>query len=159
MTVIRRNPVNRLGQLMAKPGGKSAAAAIFDAEANLKSLRAQCLPLMDEKIAEIQAIVARCKATPTPKDLKRLYALGNELLEIAGVNQMGELGEAAFSLCELIDRFVTFRRYSWPALQVHLDGLIALRAAEGTPSETTKHVLAGLRQVAETIKPPEPAGT
>jgi hypothetical protein len=157
MTVIRRNPVNRLAKLMAKPGGKSVADALADANANLKALRAECLPLMDEKIAEIQAIVGRCKTAPTPQDLKRLYVLGNEMLEIAGVNQMEELGEASFSLCELIDRFVTYRRYSWPALQVHLDGLIALRAAEGAVSDTTKHVLQGLKQVAETIKPPEAA--
>jgi hypothetical protein len=155
--VIRRNPVNRLAQLMRTPGGKPVSQALADAQSNLETLRETCLPAMDAKLAEVQAIVARCKTAPTPSDLKRLYAIGNEILEIAGVNGMKELGEAAFSLCELIDRFVTFRRYSWPALQVHLDGLLALRAAEGACSEHTKDVLTGLRQVSETIKGETPA--
>ena len=152
MTVIRRNPVNRLGKLMATPGGISVAKALADASANLASIRGDCLPLMDEKIAEVQAIVARCKAGPSQADLKRLYGLGNEILEIGGAFDMKDLSEAAFSLCDLIDRFVTFKRYSWAALQVHLDGLIALRAAAGEQNPHTATVLIGLKQVCETIK-------
>lgn len=152
MTVIRRNPVNRLGKLMAKPGGISVAKALADAQANLNTLKGDCMPLMDEKIAEVQAIVGRCKTAPAPAELKRLYALGNEILEIGGTFGLKDLSDAAFCLCELIDRFVTFKRYSWAALQVHLDGLIALRAAAGEQNPHTATVLVGLRQVCETIK-------
>lgn len=158
MSVIRRTPVNRLGKLMAKPGGISAAKALADADANLAGIKGQCLPLMDEKIAEVQSIVTRCKAAPSPADLKRLYTLGNEILEIGGAFEMKDLSDAAFSLCELIDRFVTYKRYSWAALQVHLDGLIALRAAAGEQNPQTATVLEGLRQVCETIKGEVPAG-
>lgn len=157
MTVIRRNPVNRLGMLMAKPGGISVAKALADANANLAAIKGDCLPLMDEKIAEVQAIVTRCKAAPNPGDLKRLYVLGNEILEIGGSFDMKDLSEASFSLCDLIDRFVTFKRYSWAALQVHLDGLIALRAAAGEQNPHTASVLVGLKQVCETIKGEAPA--
>lgn len=158
MTVIRRNPVNRLSQLIRKPGGITVSQALEDAQKNLDNIQGSMMGVLDQKLAEVQAIVVRCRTAPTPADLKRLYALGDDILELAGPAGMGELGQAAFSLCELIDRFVSFRKYSWAALQVHLDGLTALRAAEGRIDAHTNQVLDGLKLVAATIKGDAEAG-
>jgi len=149
--VIRRNPVNRLAALIRKPGGISVAAAIQAAEDNLNSVREQCLDVMDEKLREIAMIVSRCKENPAPKDLENLYALGNGVLEVAGVFGMNPLSEAAFSLCDLLDRFKTLDRYSYPALMVHLQALQALRTAPDANGPETQAMLEGLHRVVDTI--------
>jgi hypothetical protein len=151
LIVIRRNPVNRLAALIRKPGGISVAEALQAAQDNLNSVREQCLSVMDEKLGEIAGIVSRCKENPADADLKALYALGNDVLEVAGVFGMNPLSEAAFSLCDLLDRFKTLRRYSYPALVVHLQALQALRASPDEPGPEAKTMLDGLRRVVDTI--------
>ena len=148
MTVIRRNPANRLAAQVRRPGGLSVADALQAAHDNLKSVQAECLAAMDIALADIDAVVARCRREPAPADLDALYTRANEVLEIAGVFGMQELGDAAFSLCDLVDRFRTFERWNLPALEVHLQGLRALRAAAGIDDAATGAVLDGLRQVA-----------
>lgn len=151
MIVIRRNPVNRLAALIRKPGGISVAEALQAAQDNLKSVESECLNAMDEKLAQIADLVARCKDSPSEKDLQTLYGLGNDVLEVAGVFDMTPLSEAAFSLCDLIDRFKTYGRFSYPALMVHLQALQALRVMEGDSDPAAKSMLDGLRKVVDTI--------
>ncbi len=153
MIVIRRNPVNRLGELIRKPGGILVADALHAAQQNLKSVEAECLLAMDEKLAEIAALVSQCRSDPTDEDLHTLYGLGNDVLEVAGVFELNPLSEAAFSLCDLIDRFKTHQRFSYPALVVHLQALQALRAMSGPPDPSTAVMIDGLRRVVGTIGP------
>ena len=151
MIVIRRNPVNRLAALIRTPGGISVAEALQAAQDNLKSVEGECLDAMDEKLAQIAALVARCKDDPSEKDLQSLYGFGNDVLEVAGVFDMTPLSEAAFSLCDLIDRFKTHGRFSYPALMVHLQALQALRVMAGTPDPSATAMLDGLRKVVDTM--------
>ena len=88
---------------------------------------------------------------PTAEDTKILYDLSNDVLEIAGVFEMAQLGQAASSLCDLMDRCRTYGRWNQPAHEVHLNGLIALRAAGGVSDDFTQQVLDGLRQVVDRV--------
>ena len=150
-TVIRRNPVNRLMKLVRRPGGPTVSEALAAAQDNLKSMQEECLQAMDAKLALISAAVARCRTQPTAEDTKILYDLSNDVLEIAGVFEMAQLGQAASSLCDLMDRCRTYGRWNQPALEVHLNGLIALRAAGGVSDDFTQQVLDGLRQVVDRV--------
>ena len=60
-----------------------------------------------------------------------------------------ELGHAAFSLCELLDRLKSKRTWNWPAVQVHLHGLLILADPDKTPPEGRQTVVDGLRQVSQ----------
>lgn len=151
MIVIRRTPVNRLSKLVPKPGGATVDDAIAAAEKNLQSVREECLRAMDEKLALITQAVIRCRTAQSPEDIDALYSLSNDVLEVAGAFSMKDLGQAALSLCDLVDRFRTHNRWSQAALDVHLNGLIALRAADGQSDAFTNQVLDGLKKVAERV--------
>ncbi|MGZ5983546.1 MAG: chemotaxis protein CheE, partial [Caulobacteraceae bacterium] len=120
MTVITRRPENRLAKVVFLPGGKTIAQALEEAQANLDDIRAESLDLLRAKLEEIQAIGRKAKTAPVAADLATLYALSGEVLDIAGLFGLPELGQAAFSLCELLDRLKSRKVWNWPAVQVHL---------------------------------------
>jgi hypothetical protein len=84
-------------------------------------------------------------------DLEALYALSGEVLDIAGLFGLPELGQAALSLCELLDRLKSKKSWNWPAVQVHLHGLLILADPDKTPPEGRVSVVEGLRQVSQRV--------
>jgi hypothetical protein len=151
MTVITRRPQNRLGKVVWQPGGKTIAQALDDAQANLDELRGASLDLLRVKLEEIQALGQRAETNPKAADVEALYALSGEVLDIAGLFGLPELGQAAFSLCELLDRLKSRKAWNWPAVQVHLHGLLILADPEKTPPEGRASVVEGLRQVCQRV--------
>jgi hypothetical protein len=151
MTVITRRPQNRLGKVVWQPGGKTIAQALDDAQANLDELRGASLDLLRVKLEEIQALGQRAETNPKAADVEALYALSGEVLDIAGLFGLPELGQAAFSLCELLDRLKSKNAWNWPAVQVHLHGLLILADREKTPPEGRASVVEGLRQVCQRV--------
>lgn len=154
MTVITRRPENRLAKLIFKPGGKSIAQALEDAQTNLDEVRGDALDLLKVKLEEIQALGRRSETAPSPADLQKLYVLSNDVVEIAGMFGMPELGQAAFSLCALLDGLKMRKSWHWPSVQVHLHGLLILADRKAAPPEAMKAVVDGLIRVSErTLKP------
>jgi hypothetical protein len=151
MTVITRRPENRLSKVVFLPGGKTIAEALDDAQANLEEIRLQSLDLLRGKIEEIQALGKRAEKDPSEADIQGLYTLSSEVLDIAGLFGMPELGHAAFSLCELLDRLKSRKAWNWPAVQVHLHGLAILSDPDKTPPESRMSVVEGLRQVCQRV--------
>jgi hypothetical protein len=151
MTVITRRPENRLGKVVFMPGGKTIAQALDDAQANLDEMRGESLDLLRGKLEEIQALGAKNETNPDAADLETLYALSGEVLDIAGLFGLPELGQAAFSLCELLDRLKSKKVWNWPAVQVHLHGLLILADPGKTPPEGRASVVEGLRQVCQRV--------
>jgi hypothetical protein len=70
---------------------------------------------------------------------------------MGGVFGLGELGKAAYSLCELVSRFQTLERFQWQMVKVHIDGLRLLRNPGDHAAAIRDEVLAGLRQVATSV--------
>jgi len=151
MTVITRRPENRLAKVVFVPGGKTIAQALDDAQANLEEIRAASLDVLRAKLEEIQALGKKNEKDPKASDLDDLYALSGEVLDIAGLFGLPELGQAAFSLCELIDRLKAKKAWNWPAVQVHLHGLLILADPNRTPPEGRQSVVDGLRQVCQRV--------
>ncbi|MGZ3272787.1 MAG: chemotaxis protein CheE [Caulobacteraceae bacterium] len=149
MTVITRRPENRLAKVVFLPGGKTIAQALEEAQANLDDIRAESLDLLRAKLEEIQAIGRKAKTAPVAADLATLYALSGEVLDIAGLFGLPELGQAAFSLCELLDRLKSRKVWNWPAVQVHLQGLLVLADPDKIPPDGRQTVVDGLRQVCQ----------
>ena len=151
MTVITRRPENRLGKVIWIPGGKTIAQALEDAQGNLDEIRGQELDGLRAKLEQIQALGKKNQLTPNAADIKALYALSSEVIDIAGLFGLPELGQAAFSLCELLDRLHSRKTWNWPAVQVHLHGLLILADPDKTPPDARSAVVDGLRQVCDRV--------
>jgi hypothetical protein len=151
MTVITRRPENRLAKVVFMPGGKTIAQALDDAQANLEEIRAESLDLLRAKLEEIQTLGRKSAKEPKAADLETLYALSGEVLDIAGLFGLPELGQAAFSLCELLDRLKSRKAWNWPAVEVHLHGLLILADPVKTPPDGRQSVVDGLRQVCQRV--------
>ena len=151
MTVITRRPENRLSKVVWVPGGKTIGQALEDAQGNLEQIRLASLDVLRAKLEEIQALGRKSEKNPSPEAVAALYALSSEVLDTAGLFGLPELGHAAFSLCELLDRLSSRKTWNWPAVQVHLHGLLVLADPEKTPPEARQSVVDGLRQVCQRV--------
>lgn len=136
----------RLSKVIRQPGGTTAGGAVKDARRNLESIRRECIAEIDGTLGLIQQKFGQAIERPSDEDLEELYRCSNEIVGIAGVFDLTELGEAAFCLCELLDRMKMADQWDWPAVEVHLVGLRVLRRAE--PGQmANQQVLDGLRQL------------
>ena len=128
---------NPLTAITARPGGVRIGAALDKAEQNLEAIRDDCVASLDGLLAELVALNGGGAPAP-PDDVRReIYRIANEIHGMAGVFGLPELGQAAYSLCELVDRLATLGRWHQPSVDVHLAALQLLRKP-GSPEETAK---------------------
>lgn len=142
---------NRLAKTVVNKGGMTADEAIASAEERVEQVREPTLTDIDRALAEIYDDGERLRASRDEAALKRIYAASNRIIGVAGVFGLGELGEAAYSLCELVSRVQSGARFSWPMLGVHFDGLRLLRHPAAHVEGHRAQVLAGLRQVTASL--------
>jgi hypothetical protein len=141
---------SRLSKIIKQPGGTTVRGALKDAKRNLEQIRRECIAEIDVKLGLIQKALGPTDARPEDAELDALYRLSNDIVGMAGVFDMAELGEAAFSLCELLDRLKTADQWDRPAVEVHLSALTLLRrATPGAPEN--QDVLNGLRKLAARV--------
>ena len=153
MSTVRRIKVeNRLAKLVQMPGGISLAEALDKADQNLEVVKDQYLAILDEKIARIEQLAGAAK--PAPATVDELYAASNDMVTVAGVFALGELGQAAYSFCELLDRLRQTGAWSPQAVAVHVSAMKLLRHPQTADSHGgCKAVLEGLRQVTDRAAP------
>jgi len=142
------NPPNLLGDVTAAPGGIRIADALTKAAANLEAIRAPSLEAMDGYIAELEALCAEGGARPSEAIARQIYDLSNDVIGVAGVFSLNDLSAAAFSLCELVDRFRSMGRWNQAAVLVHLSSFRLLRhpGAEGEHADVLDGLNALTRQ-------------
>lgn len=145
-TVIVRRPVNRLAKLIRTPGGPTVAQAIADVDERLGAIREPALAELLSLMAAVQALARVFGPAPADQEILAVYNLCNEMLAIAQVAGYPQLGQAALSLCELLDGSMTRKVWSPSAVRVHLDGLLLL-ADPAQDAEQSEAIVAGLRQV------------
>ena len=153
MTVVRRfNPVNRLAAMIQKPGGLKTSEAVAAAERNLESVRGEALARLDEIIAALDAAAAG-RATYDAQAADGMYSLANEVVGLAGVYGYGPMGDAAYSLCELLDQLRTRGSWSPEGVAVHVQTIKLLRSTGGPTSDaaTCAAILDGLRKVSARV--------
>jgi hypothetical protein len=144
---------NRLAKSVVTKGGMSAKEALSAAQAAVDEMRDPTIAEIDANLQEIYGLSERLKtANAFDEDaLQRMYICANRVVAMGGVFGLGELGQAAYSLCELVSRFQTLERFSWQMIQVHVDGLRLLRTPGDHPAAIREEVLAGLRKVATSV--------
>ena len=140
-------PHNPLARMIQAPGGKEVAKALDDASANLDSIRDSTLAAVDADLAAIERLLGGNRPRPEEADLQKAYRQCNAIAGIAGSCGLAAVGQAAFSLCDLLDRQVQTGGWNVEAVTVHLDGMKLLRGGIGDAAERT--VLDGLRKVTD----------
>jgi len=144
MSAVMRVPwENRLAKLIRKPGGVKLNEAVRQAEENLKSVQDSCLEALDGYLAEIERLHVEGGSKPSEAAKESIYQLANDIHGMAGVFGLGDLGDAAFSLCELVDRLRAAGRWNAASVEVHLSALRLLRLPGGDHGD----MIEGLRRV------------
>ena len=142
---------NRLAKSVVTRGGMTAAEALSAAQKAVNEVREPTIAEIDANLQEIYGLGDQLKAGADEEALQRMYVCANRVVAMGGVFGLGELGQAAYSLCELVSRFQTLDRFNWQMIQVHLDGLRLLRTPGEHAAAIREEVLAGLRQVATSV--------
>jgi hypothetical protein len=140
---------NKLGELMRKPGGVRVGDALDRAQKNLDLARDDCLGDMDRQLAELDAMCAEGGRSPEDEVKRRIYDHSNDIVAVAGTFGLHELGEAAFCLCELVDRLRRLGQWNKAAVQVHLEACRLLRQLD--PETDRSSVIEGLRKLTQQV--------
>jgi hypothetical protein len=145
MSVVISKSTNRLSKLLKTPqGGVTVARALKDADNNLEAIRPACLKAIDGALEEMAAVF---DAGASLEDAQILYGQSNLIVGFAGSMGMAELSQAAYSLCDTLDRMITSKRWSAEAVKVHLVSMSRLRQVDGN-EDICREIINGLRQVA-----------
>ena len=144
---------NRLAKSVVTKGGMSASEALSRAQEAVNEMREPTIAEIDANLAEIYGLADHLKAVNAfdEEALQKMYICANRVVAMGGVFGLGELGQAAYSLCELVSRFQTLERFQWSMVQVHIDGLRLLRTPGDHAAAIREEVLNGLRQVATSV--------
>ncbi|HTK33819.1 MAG TPA: hypothetical protein VL358_00860 [Caulobacteraceae bacterium] len=116
---------NRLAKIIVAPGGKRASAAVNDAEAGLLAMAGACLVEIDRLIATLTE-GAGTLGRPVGRN-DPLYVAAREIAGLGGLCKRPQLGEAAHSLCVLIDHFEAAANWRPEAISVHVSTIQLLR--------------------------------
>lgn len=119
-----------------RPGGKPASIAVVDAYANLAGLSAQTLPVFEEGLVRIRALIGPGKKRPSDEALEALYGIADVLVGYClTINRPG-LTEALVRLAKLCDSVRHSRLWipgSFPPLietiKLALEGSLTLEQA------------------------------
>lgn len=140
VSYIRRP--NRLGKLISTPGGRKLGEAVATAQANLETLRPGMMHEIDEALEHLRAAAARSDAAARAE----VYKCANAIVSFAGLCGMKRLGDVAYNLCELSDRYIESGRWNEAAIGAHIQTMGVLRMANlPEDSPEAEAVMEGLK--------------
>jgi len=142
--------VNRLAKALTKHSGLTMTEAVGRADERLVELRETTLNEIDRTVLQIQALAQDIKRLDDPR-VQDIYGAANRIIAMAGVFEKTELGEAAYSLCELITRFRATNRWSAAMVAVHVDALQVMRQVQDHDPAHCTALKMGLRKVVESV--------
>jgi hypothetical protein len=151
MSAVRfiQNP-STLGHKIAAPGGRKISEVIESGQAAVDSMAAAGLQALDNAIAAIAAALDERSTTGTALPeavLERIYRQSADIHASAAVFGLADMGEAAWSLCELIDTGAGGPRTGRDAVVSHLNSLRLLRQGEAVQAEHRRALLQGLEDL------------
>jgi len=140
VSYIRRP--NRLGKLISAPGGRKLGQAVAEAEANIETLRPGLLAEVDEALERLREAAGRTDAAARTD----VYSRATAIVSFAGLCGLTRVGEVAYNLCELSDRYIEAGIWNEAAIAAHIQTMSVLRTANlPDDSEEAGEVLDGLK--------------
>jgi hypothetical protein len=145
---------NRLAKVARQPGGRTVDQAVKAAETRIEAVRDVSLASLIEKAEAMAQVAAAGRRGEHPKPFDAIYDISNAIYGLAAGFGLTALAEAAFSLCDLADGFRSGEEPSWPAIDVHVDGVRLLATlGGGIGKEGAESILDGLRRVRARVLP------
>lgn len=140
VSYIRRP--NRLGKLISAPGGRKLSEAVAKAEANLEVLRPGMMNEVDGALERLRDAAARNDIAARSD----VYNCATAIVSFAGLCGMKRLGEVAYNLCELSDRYIEAGVWNAAAIGAHIQTMGVLRMANlPEDSPEAEAVMEGLK--------------
>jgi hypothetical protein len=136
---------NKLAEIMRQPGGVRVSEAMERADRNLEAAKAVCLDDMDKQLTELEQLAVEGGRHPEDEIKHKIYDHANDVVAVAGTFGLSELGQAAFCLCELVDRLRARGKWSQAAVEVHLSACRLLRHPEDGADRSS--VIDGLKKL------------
>ncbi|MBW8813134.1 MAG: hypothetical protein JF588_06875 [Caulobacterales bacterium] len=145
---------NRLAKIVSAPGGRTVDQAVKAAETRIEAVREVSLASLVGKSDQMVQVAAAARRGEQAKPFDAIYDISNAIYGLASSFGLTALSEAAFSLCDLADGFRTGEEPSWPAIDVHVDGvrLLSMLGA-GVSAADAESILDGLRRVRARVLP------
>lgn len=142
-------PKYKLAKLLRQPGGKTMAQAVEDAEKGLLTLAVPCRETLDRALTAVDQHLAAFLSAPSKATGNALYREVNDIIGVAATVGLNDFDQAAYSLCDLLDRMQEADRWDRDAIRVHVQSLHLLRQPEALQDQSLKAVLEGLARVRE----------
>lgn len=149
MNVVRTTLPNLLGRSVHRAGGVTLEQAASAAAAKLEAIRSAVTEEVEDTVERLLATGSRVGSDYDGVVLDELYGLANTIMGMAGPFGLGSLGDVSFSLCELLDRMKTHRRWDVAAVRVHLDALRLLRPGAAATDTQRRTIVGALRCVVQ----------
>ncbi len=148
MTVIThpRRKTN-LAAMIDSAGGVSVGAALTRARANIETMRARALTLIDAGIGALEAVPAPTGLEDTPARLDQAYRAATTLIDAAGPFELFDLCRAAAGLCDLIGVTNPDEAFDWRIVTVHARSLRLLQSLPPEAVEERSRILQSLGEV------------
>jgi len=150
MSATRKYRVkNRLAAFAFDGGGVTVRTALINADKVMESMKESSLADLDRILAEIQNRFGCRVPSRDDDDLEALYRHSSQIIEASFALPSSGVEQAARSLCDIVDACTVSGVKDWAAIDVHIDGLVLLRAnGQVLPAAGRAIVLDGLRKVA-----------
>lgn len=144
--VIFRKAPNRLGKLLAQPGGKRRDQAVADGQANLDRLKPELLAEIDSALAKLSEVIGLAREDVASR--REVYVQARTIVGFAGLCEKPALGAVAFSLCDFCDHYIEADAWNATAIDAHLKTMIVFRTAPfSEASPEGEAVMEGLREI------------
>ncbi|ACG79780.1 cheE protein [Phenylobacterium zucineum HLK1] len=150
MTARTFKYANRLAKALVQRSGMNLKEAVAAAEVQLEVLREPTLEELDRTVHEIAAAAPAIDRLDDPR-VDDVYVAANRIIAMAGIFGRDELGEAAYSLCELITRLRASGKWSSAMVAVHVEALQVMRRPQDHTPEHTRALRDGLRKIVSAV--------
>lgn len=145
-------PDNRLKNALSSGKGLTRNQAVAAATERLEVVRGISLEDIDRTIEEITFLSRDVKDVEDPR-VPDMYSAANRIVAIAGIFELTELGEASYSLCELITRFTDGGVWRREMVMVHAEAMTLLRHPRAQPEAARTALKTGLRKILAQVAP------
>ncbi len=135
---------SRLAEQIDRPGGMTARLAMERVGRELT----QAGPKSREVVGETLVLLEDIARTQTA-GLDAVYDAAAAVIDVAGLFDERILCDAAYSLCELVDRLRSQEAGDWPAVVVHVEALRLIYSAEPADTLRFRPIVDGLWRVTE----------
>lgn len=146
-------PDNRLKNALSKTKGLSRNQAVQAATERLEVVRGISLAEVDRTLEEEIVFLSRDIKDAADPRVGDLYSAANRIVAVAGIFELTELGEAGYSLCELITRLQDGGVWRREMVMVHAEAMSLLRHPSAQPEAARVALKTGLRKILAQVAP------